>query len=46
MYRWDRLEYLKILLNDKNNNDIIFGFKLVRGAYMEKERLTEIGANA
>jgi proline dehydrogenase len=39
MYRWDRLEYLKILLNDKNNNDITFGFKLVRGAYMEKERL-------
>ena len=36
MYRWDRLDYMKDLLN--NNSGIIFGFKLVRGAYMEKER--------
>ncbi len=36
MYRWDRLDYMKNLLN--NNSGIIFGFKLVRGAYMEKER--------
>jgi proline dehydrogenase len=39
MYRWDRLKYLNDLLNDKANNGLIFGFKLVRGAYMEKERL-------
>ena len=39
MYRWDRLEYLNDLLNDKANKGLIFGFKLVRGAYMEKERL-------
>lgn len=39
MYRWDRLKYLSDLLNDKANNGLIFGFKLVRGAYMEKERL-------
>jgi|TARA_B110000503_G_scaffold85719_1_gene130500 proline dehydrogenase len=39
MYRWDRLEYLNNLLKDKSNKDVIFGFKLVRGAYMEKERL-------
>jgi proline dehydrogenase len=38
MYRWDRLDYLNNLLNDESNNDITFGFKLVRGAYMEKER--------
>ena len=36
MYRWDRLDYMKKLL--KNNTGITFGFKLVRGAYMEKER--------
>ena len=36
MYRWDRLDYMNNLLD--NNNGIIFGFKLVRGAYMEKER--------
>ena len=36
MYRWDRLDYMKNLLN--NNSGIVFGFKLVRGAYMEKER--------
>ena len=39
MYRLDRLEYLNNLLKDKSNKDIVFGFKLVRGAYMEKERL-------
>ena len=39
MYRLDRLKYLNDLLNDKANNGLIFGFKLVRGAYMEKERL-------
>ena len=36
MYRWDRLDYMNNILN--NHVDIIFGFKLVRGAYMEKER--------
>ena len=36
MYRWDRMDYLKSII--KNKNEIIFGFKLVRGAYMEKER--------
>ena len=39
MYRLDRLEYLNNLLKDKSNKNIVFGFKLVRGAYMEKERL-------
>ena len=36
MYRWDRMDYLESII--KNKNEIIFGFKLVRGAYMEKER--------
>ena len=36
MYRWDRLDYMNNILN--NHVGIIFGFKLVRGAYMEKER--------
>ena len=36
MYRWDRMDYLRDLIN--KNDKIIFGFKLVRGAYMEKER--------
>ena len=36
MYRWDRLQYIENLL--KNYKKIVFGFKLVRGAYMEKER--------
>lgn len=36
MYRRDRLDYMNNLLN--NNTGIVFGFKLVRGAYMEKER--------
>lgn len=38
MYRWDRLQYLKHLLQIGRDNDIKIGVKLVRGAYMEKER--------
>ena len=36
MYRSDRMEYLKKLIFDYP--EVLFGFKLVRGAYMEKER--------
>jgi proline dehydrogenase len=39
MYRWDRLEFLKGCLKDSQSNRLIYGVKLVRGAYMEKERL-------
>ena len=39
LYRWDRLDYLKKILNKYKNSEFNFGFKLVRGAYMEKERL-------
>jgi proline dehydrogenase len=38
MYRKDRLTYLNELMNNKSNDKVIFGLKLVRGAYMEKER--------
>ena len=38
-YRWDRLEYLKTLINDAQTSQYKIGVKLVRGAYMEKERV-------
>lgn len=38
MYRWDRLEYLKDLYHMAQDGDFLVGVKLVRGAYMEKER--------
>lgn len=37
-YRWDRLEYLKALHKRATKNGFKIGMKLVRGAYMEKER--------
>ena len=37
-YRIDRLEYVKKLYNSFSTSDIHIGIKLVRGAYMEKER--------
>jgi proline dehydrogenase len=38
MYRNDRLFYLENLLKDAQEKNYIIGIKLVRGAYMEKER--------
>lgn len=38
MYRWDRLEYLKNTHKIALADDFYLGVKLVRGAYMEKER--------
>lgn len=38
MYRWDRLEYLKQQVAEANKIGYHLGVKLVRGAYMEKER--------
>ncbi len=38
MYRWDRLEYLKEVKAIAEKEGFLFGVKLVRGAYMEKER--------
>lgn len=37
-YRWDRLAYLNKLFSIEIDRSFKFGFKLVRGAYMEKER--------
>ena len=39
LYRWDRIDFLKKLFKDYTKSKFGFGFKLVRGAYMEKERL-------
>jgi proline dehydrogenase len=45
MYRWDRLDYLKKLQEQAENEGFYIGMKLVRGAYMEKEndRAMELG---
>lgn len=39
MYRWDRLTYLEGLKVISENEKILIGIKLVRGAYIEKERV-------
>lgn len=38
MYRWDRMAYLKELHQKAKANNFYIGLKVVRGAYMEKER--------
>ncbi|WP_456461869.1 proline dehydrogenase family protein [Lutibacter sp.] len=38
LYRWDRLDYLKKLHKRAKEQGFYVGMKLVRGAYMEKER--------
>jgi proline dehydrogenase len=38
MYRWDRLQYLYDCHKQAIKNNYSLGFKIVRGAYMEKER--------
>jgi proline dehydrogenase len=38
MYRHDRLDYLKVLAEKANKKRFHIGMKIVRGAYMEKER--------
>jgi proline dehydrogenase len=38
MYRWDRLDYLKDLYKRSQEEDFFVGMKIVRGAYLEKER--------
>lgn len=45
MYRWDRMDYLREVLEIANNEGFKLGFKVVRGAYMEKEndRADEMG---
>lgn len=38
MYRWDRLDFLKKSLERAREKGYYYGIKIVRGAYMEKER--------
>ena len=38
LYRWDRLDYLKALHERAKKVGFTIGVKIVRGAYMEKER--------
>jgi proline dehydrogenase len=38
LYRWDRLSYLKAEIEKAKAGNYLLGAKLVRGAYMEKER--------
>lgn len=44
-YRWDRLDYLKEVLSIASKDGFKLGFKIVRGAYLEKEnnRAAEMG---
>jgi proline dehydrogenase len=39
MYRHDRIEYLQRMMDLSEKENFHYGVKLVRGAYMEKERL-------
>lgn len=43
MYRVDRLAYLERLIEKAKKNHFVLGVKLVRGAYMEKERKRAAG---
>ncbi|WP_190808622.1 proline dehydrogenase family protein [Flagellimonas sp. S3867] len=45
MYRWDRMDYLKKILDIAKSEGFKIGLKVVRGAYMEKEndRAEEMG---
>jgi proline dehydrogenase len=45
MYRTDRLEFLKHLLLKARKRSYCLGIKLVRGAYMEKERTRAFALN-
>ena len=38
LYRWDRLEFIKSCKVKAEQGSFLLGLKLVRGAYMEKER--------
>lgn len=45
MYRWDRMDYLKNLYKRAQQKGYYIGMKIVRGAYMEKERERAVEKN-
>ena len=45
MYRHDRLDFLMKVIHDSKINGYHYGIKLVRGAYMEKERARALQMN-
>ncbi|MFM2224643.1 MAG: hypothetical protein RJA07_845 [Bacteroidota bacterium] len=45
LYRHDRLEYLQKCIQLSKENNFVYGIKLVRGAYMEKERKRALEMN-
>jgi proline dehydrogenase len=45
MYRHDRLDFLMKVIHDSKVNGYHYGIKLVRGAYMEKERARALQMN-
>ena len=45
MYRHDRLDFLHRVINESKLNGYYYGVKLVRGAYMEKERARALQMN-
>ena len=45
MYRHDRLDFLLKVIHDSKINGYHYGIKLVRGAYMEKERARALQMN-
>ena len=38
LYRWDRIDYFKRLIEQARSGSYKLGIKIVRGAYLEKER--------
>ena len=38
LYRWDRIDYLEKLIKQARSGSYKLGIKIVRGAYLEKER--------
>lgn len=45
LYRHDRLQFLKSSIEAAQKNNFILGAKIVRGAYMEKERIRAAAKN-